>query len=442
MPSEPFDPLPPLLSEDEDDTLRWLGCKAIDNTSNDTTTSNDDHDDRKDDEPPRKKQKFSNNAWYLIVPNPIKNLLAAPAGGRGAKEKCGYGHEVLRLLLMGCPERECFLPPVFTPSSMIPARQSSSERSKTLPPSSFAYIHYTIYRILDRIVAPKYTCHKFRFHLSSTWTIASRRTTLVKASAEARCSPEFSVACGRPREQSPPGLARRPSRLTLIGYAICQTFVAMMPGDWKNVAGNKELYDDSPVWAKQTLEFLTTKVFEGSSGPEPETPLTKPTPTAALQTIISTKWQSSLTASVRSQTPVLVVLERPEPPPLEAMLASICARCVMRSRRCRPCWPHCWTGRRFARRCRGGNGGGACAARHVSRALAGGAAALVMALFCELEHRERQSEAAGPGPGPGTPPGSYGRQLLAGNWAYLCPETLEPTQKGSRDEIGPLCEGD
>ncbi|KAJ7199379.1 hypothetical protein GGX14DRAFT_661844 [Mycena pura] len=63
----------------------------------------------------------------------------------------------------------------------------------------------------------------------------------------------------------------------MVGYAVSQAYVSMMPNDWDKVPKVKELYDqiiqdfaDSPVWAQKTLDFLTSEVFDGLAAPRPD----------------------------------------------------------------------------------------------------------------------------------------------------------------------------
>ncbi|KAJ7211711.1 hypothetical protein GGX14DRAFT_623371 [Mycena pura] len=214
------------------------------------------------------------NLQELIVPNPDKDVLAPPVGGRGTKDKRGYRHEVLRLLLMGCPDRECFPPPVFNNKSAEFDDTRTEEQLKRAE------------QILDDIVASKYACHEFQFH-SFLYADDSfneddpregfcRGEMLIRILRRLWTTPR-TVTSGLGEKAIPPDANATKHRVyaviePMVGYAACHGLVAMMPGDWNNVAGNKELYDriikvfrDSPLWAKQTLEFLTSEVFEGAS---------------------------------------------------------------------------------------------------------------------------------------------------------------------------------
>ncbi|KAJ7197576.1 hypothetical protein GGX14DRAFT_667733 [Mycena pura] len=214
------------------------------------------------------------NLQELIVPNPDKDVLVPPVGGRGVKDKRGWRHEVLQLLLMGCPDRECFPLPVFNNKSTESDDTRTQEQLKRAE------------QILDDIIASKYACHEFQFpsflYADNSFNEDDPREGFCRGEMLIRILRHLwttprTVTSGLGEKAIPPDANATKHHVykviePMVGYAACHGLVAMMPGDWNNVAGNKELYDriikvfhDSPLWAKRTLEFLTSEVFEGAS---------------------------------------------------------------------------------------------------------------------------------------------------------------------------------
>ncbi|KAJ7199373.1 Isy1-like splicing family-domain-containing protein [Mycena pura] len=114
----------------------------------------------------------------LIVPNPDKDVLDPPIGRREAKTDRGFQHPVLRLLLMGPPDRDCF-PPTNYRSKPAPAVDWRDDRTLY-----DAYLHSPLQRTLSsdsevkgHTRTPVFTPPpKFDPRQSSTPSLTSRTT--------------------------------------------------------------------------------------------------------------------------------------------------------------------------------------------------------------------------------------------------------------------------
>ncbi|KAJ7214553.1 hypothetical protein GGX14DRAFT_563370 [Mycena pura] len=210
----------------------------------------------------------------LLLPNPEKDVLDPPISGRVAKSDRGFGHPILRLLLMGVPDRMCFVPTHYR-SRPAPAEDLRTEEQRARETE-----------IMRLIATHQYTRHQQQYpsflYADDSFTEDDPRIGLCRGDFVIRLlrhvwTTPRSALRGLGGKSLPPDSNARiqeAEKVTapMVGYVVSQGYVALLPGDWDKVDDKDSLYDrildlfaSSPLWAKRTLKFLTKEVFGDST---------------------------------------------------------------------------------------------------------------------------------------------------------------------------------